>query len=188
VYPAYYLLFAFWVAWLLYWIAAAVGVKAVARAESWQSRLAYSLPLWITAFLLFDHHLGALANARFLPWSHGLVWFGVILTAVGLAFAVWARVALGGNWSGQVTVKQEHELIRSGPYALARHPIYTGLSLALLGTAIAVGEWRALAAFVIAVASFWYKIGLEERMMRETFAAEYEDYRRRVKTLIPFVI
>lgn len=188
MYLAYYFLSAFWIAWLIYWIAASASVKAVARTESWQSRLAYSLPLWVAAVPLLDRHLGPVANTRFLPWSHGLVWFGVIVAAAGLAFAVWARIVLGGNWSGQVTVKQEHELIRSGPYALARHPIYTGLSLALLGTAIAIGEWRALAALVIAVASFWYKMGLEERMMRETFAAEYDDYRRRVKALIPFVI
>jgi protein-S-isoprenylcysteine O-methyltransferase Ste14 len=95
---------------------------------------------------------------------------------------------LGTNWSADVTVKHDHELIEAGPYAYSRHPIYTGLVLALFGTALAVGETRALIAFVIALASLWYKMGLEERVMRRTFGAAYDAYTRRVKALIPFVV
>ncbi len=87
-----------------------------------------------------------------------------------------------------MTVKQDHTLVTHGPYALARHPIYTGLSLAFLGTAFAIGEWRGLAAFVIATASFWYKLRIEERVMRETFGDAYDRYAERVRALIPFVL
>ena len=176
-----------WLGWLAYWTVAAANVKATASEQSWQSRLAYSAPLWLAAFLLLDRHLGPLSQ-RFLPSDVWIATLGVIITAAGFAFTIWARVHLGTNWSGAVTVKQSHELVRSGPYALVRHPIYTGLVLAFIGTAIAMGEWRALVAAVIAVASFCYKLGIEERVMLDTFGDAYRDYRRQVRALIPFVI
>jgi protein-S-isoprenylcysteine O-methyltransferase Ste14 len=178
---------ALWIGWLAYWMAASGSTKPTARTESWRSRVAYSLPLWGSAFLLLDRHLGVL-SARFLPDVQGLEAAGVAVTAVGLGFAIWARVHLGANWSGEVTVKQDHELVRSGPYAVVRHPIYTGLSLAFLGTAIAFGEWRALLALALAVGSFWYKLRIEERVMRETFGPAYDAYARDVRALIPFVL
>lgn len=177
-----------WLAWLLYWLAAWMRVKPVAQRESWRSRLAYSIPLWIAAFLLFDRHLGAVAETHLYPLRLSIVSAGTLLTAAGLAFAVWARVVLGGNWSADVTVKEDHELIRSGPYALSRHPIYTGLVLALCGTALAVGEVRALAGLVLAIGGLCYKMRLEEKAMRGTFGAAYDEYSRRVKALIPFVV
>jgi protein-S-isoprenylcysteine O-methyltransferase Ste14 len=118
-------------------------VKAVARQEGWQSRFAYSAPLWVAAVLLVSPSLPGFLSERLLPDDASIVRIGVLLTAAGLGFAIWARVHLGGNWSAEVTVKHDHELIGSGPYALARHPIYTGLLLAFVGTAIVVGEWRA---------------------------------------------
>lgn len=177
-----------WLAWAVYWFASAVGVKPAARSESWQSRLSYSVPLWVAAILLVDGDLPWPLSATFFPRSVWLADLGVLLTALGLGFAVWARVILGSNWSAEVSVKEEHELIRRGPYALARHPIYTGLSLAFLATALAISEWRALLAAVIAIASFVYKMSLEERVMRETFGSTYDDYARQVKALVPFVI
>ena len=176
-----------WLGWLAYWAVAAGNVKAVARQASWQSQLAYSAPLWIATFLLIDRHLGPLSQ-RF---HSSDIWFptlGVLIAAAGFAVTIWARVHLGTNWSAKVTVKHSHELVRTGPYALVRHPIYTGLALAFIGTAIAIGEWRALIAAVIAIASFCYKLGIEERVMLDTFGDEYRDYRRQVRALIPFVI
>ena len=184
----FYLIAALWLGWLGYWIAASTQVKPVARSESWQSRVAYSVPLWISAFLLLDRHFGHVLNRHLFPSMPWTLLLGTALTAAGIAFAVWARVVLGANWSAEVTVKEGHELIQTGPYALARHPIYTGLALAVLGTAIAVGEWRALIALILTVGSFWYKLGIEERVMTETFGAAYDNYRRRVRALIPFVV
>jgi protein-S-isoprenylcysteine O-methyltransferase Ste14 len=176
-----------WLGWLAYWVIAAGNVKATASEESWQSRVAYSAPLWLAAFLLIDRHLGPLSQ-RFLSADVWIPTLGVLLTAIGFAFTIWARVHLGTNWSAEVTVKHSHELVRTGPYALARHPIYTGLTLAFVGTAVAVGEWRGLLAAAIAVASFCYKLSIEERVMLATFGNEYRDYRRKVRALIPFVI
>ncbi len=177
-----------WIAWLVYWAAASAGVKTAAQSESRQSRLSYSIPLWIAAVLLFDHHLGPFLDAHLYPIRLWLVIAGTILTAAGVAYAIWARRVLGANWSANVSVKQGHELIRSGPYALTRHPIYTGMLLAFLGTTLAVGEARALIAIVLVIGSLWYKLSLEEKVMRQTFGAAYDDYSRRVKTLIPFLL
>lgn len=178
----------FWLAWVAYWVYASFGVKAVAQSESWQSRLLYSAPLWIAAILLLDRHLSRFLNIHLYPFRLWVVVIGALLTAAGLAYAIWARVILGANWSAEVTVKEDHELIQAGPYAFSRHPIYTGLVLALFGTALAVGEVRALIALALVVASLWYKMALEERVMRRTFGATYDDYSRRVKALIPFVV
>ncbi len=118
-----------------------------------------------------------------------LTWMvGTALVLLGLAFTVWARVHLGRNWSGIVTVKQGHELIRSGPYRWVRHPIYTGLLLAFMGSAIALGQWRGVLAMLIVFAALWRKLRLEERWMIETFGAAYTAYRNEVAALIPFVL
>jgi protein-S-isoprenylcysteine O-methyltransferase Ste14 len=179
---------AMWVAWAAYWFVSSAGVKPVAQSESWQSRLGYSAPLWIAVILLVARNLPWPLSVPLFHTSSATAIVGVVLTAIGLGFAAWARVILGGNWSAEVTVKQDHELIQGGPYALARHPIYTGLSLALLAAFIAIGEWRALIAAIVAIASFIYKLGIEERVMRETFGSEYDAYAARVKALVPFIV
>jgi protein-S-isoprenylcysteine O-methyltransferase Ste14 len=97
-------------------------------------------------------------------------------------------VYLAGNWSGTVTLKKGHELVQSGPYALVRHPIYTGLLVALIGTAVAVDRWRAVAGLTLLMTGIAYKISVEERFMREQFGDAYARYRARVKALVPFVV
>jgi protein-S-isoprenylcysteine O-methyltransferase Ste14 len=111
-----------------------------------------------------------------------------VLTLAGLLVAVWARVHIGRNWSGTITVKEDHDLITSGPYSLVRHPIYTGLLLALSAFALARGEWRGVIAVALAFWAFWRKLRIEERWMREQFGVAYEEYSRRVSALIPFVL
>jgi protein-S-isoprenylcysteine O-methyltransferase Ste14 len=183
-----WILAALWLGWLAYWAASSGAVKATARTAGWQAQLAYSLPLWLAAILLINRRWPAFLVARFLPATPVVIVIGLALTAAGLAFAIWARRHLGANWSAEVTVKEGHELVRSGPYAVVRHPIYTGLTLAFMGTALAIGEWRGVAAAGVAIASFWYKLGIEERVMRETFGAEYDDYARHVKALLPYLV
>jgi protein-S-isoprenylcysteine O-methyltransferase Ste14 len=110
---------------------------------------------------------------------------GLIVVAAGLAFAVWARLQLGRNWSGHVTLTQDHELIRSGPYDLARHPIYSGMMAAMLGSAIVIGQWRCLVALAIFVAAILRRVSVEERWLGEIFPDAYARYRREVPALIP---
>jgi len=95
---------------------------------------------------------------------------------------------LGGNWSGSVTLKREHEIIRSGPYRWIRHPIYTGLLLAFVGSALARPEWRGGLAVLIVVVALWRKLRLEERWLAELFGPAYSDYKRHSWALLPFVI
>jgi protein-S-isoprenylcysteine O-methyltransferase Ste14 len=117
-----------------------------------------------------------------------LYYTGVALVAFGLLFTVWARVVLGGNWSGSVTLKQHHEIVRTGPYRWIRHPIYTGLVLAFIGSAVARGEWRGVLAVAIVIAALWRKWRLEERWLMESFGTAYADYRKTTWALIPFIL
>jgi len=103
-----------------------------------------------------------------------------------MLFTVWARVHLGGNWSGIVTIKHDHELIANGPYAIVRHPIYTGLLVAFIGSAMARGEWRGVLAVLVAWLALWRKLRVEENWLAERFGQQYEAYRRRVPALVPF--
>ena len=125
-------------------------------------------------------------SRRFLPAGNLVPPAGVLLVAAGLGFSVWARIHLGRNWSAEVVVKQDHALIRSGPYRCVRHPIYSGMLLAFLGMALAFGEWRALLALALVFASLARKSRIEEGFMRETFP-EYTEYQRETRALIPFV-
>jgi protein-S-isoprenylcysteine O-methyltransferase len=179
---------AVWISALIVWVVGALTTKRAARVQSPGSRLMQAL-FFILAFLLLFQDafpLGPLAW-RFVPRSSAASYTGLVLTVVGVAFAIWARFYLGRNWSGTVTIKQDHKLIRTGPYALVRHPIYTGLELAVLGTAVAMGEIRGLAAAGVALIGIRLKFGLEEKFMTDRFGAEYVQYKKNVKTMIPFV-
>ena len=181
------LILGLWLAWVFYWVVAAFGAKTTRWRESLASRLSHVLPLALGVALIAwpRLHVGWLPRA---PLPHGPVRSGtaLVLVAAGLAFTVWARMHLGGNWSGSVTEKEGHELVRSGPYALVRHPIYTGLLVALLGSAVACGELRAVLGLGVVAAAFTRKLRIEERFMRERFPEEYPRYCAQVPALIPF--
>ena len=181
------LIFWLWWGWGLYWMLAAMRNKMTRRREPLASRLAHMLPLALGAALLaWPQPRWSVLAWRLWPPSPAAYWMGVALIVAGLAFAIWARVHLGGNWSGTVTVKQEHELIRSGPYGYVRHPIYTGLITALIGTTVASGTVHAAIGLAIIVVAFVRKSRTEEDFMRETFPGEYPRYSAEVPALIPF--
>jgi len=159
---------------------------AYSRAESQSHRAGWVV--WFAWLLLFSHGFRRQPLAtRFLRITSATVAIGFALTILGLVFSVWARFCIGTNWSAQIEVKEEHQLIRSGPYAIVRHPIYSGFMLATLGTAIAFGEWSGLIAFLLIAIAWGYKASLEERVLVERFGLEYEQYRRKVKRLIPLI-
>jgi protein-S-isoprenylcysteine O-methyltransferase Ste14 len=126
---------------------------------------------------------GVLA-VRFASPGLALALLGIAILAGGLGFAGWARRHLGRNWSGWVTVKDDHTLICTGPYRLVRHPIYSGLLLAFAGNALAIGEWRGVLAVAFGFLAFVLKLRIEEARMRETFP-EYDRYTQQVAALIP---
>ena len=137
-----------WLAWCFYWLVASLRTKPTRRQEGLASRASHIVPLLLGVLLLsFPRLAGPWLRVRVLPPAYAWFWVGFCCVALGLGFSVVARVWLGGNWSGTVTLKQGHELIRTGPYRFVRHPIYTGLLLAVLGSAIAIGEWRGLLGF-----------------------------------------
>ena len=182
-----YLFPVMWLSWVAYWFWASRNAKPTERREPLGSRLLHVVPLMLAVGLLWgDRAPMAILNQRFLPWSPGQFWVAALVTAAGMLFSVWARIHIGRNWSGVVTIKEGHELIDTGPYALVRHPIYTGLLVAIFGSAMARGEWRGVLAVLIAWAALWRKLRVEERWMTERFGEQYEAYRRRVPALIPF--
>ncbi len=178
-----------WLAFIAVWTAMAWGGKAVAERESATSRLSHYLPLAVAIYLIAAPRVPLPPlNDRFAPLALWPVQLGAALTLAGVAFAIWARMTIAGNWSSDVTLKRDHELVVAGPYQWVRHPIYTGILLALLGTALAVGEWRGLIAVVFAGAAYWRKIGIEEAVMRRQFGEAYTRYAGRVRALVPFVL
>ncbi|HKT60635.1 MAG TPA: isoprenylcysteine carboxylmethyltransferase family protein [Gemmatimonadales bacterium] len=176
-----------WLVWLTYWWYSARDVKRTIQPEPFRSQLKHRAPL-IVGILCFaaPRWMPRPLTARFVPQGLYLPALGTLMLALGLGFAVWARRHLGRNWSAHVVVKEDHALIRTGPYRYVRHPIYTGILFAMLGMALAIGEWRALVGFVAMVLSFAIKSQHEEGRMRETFP-EYADYARRTAALIPLV-
>lgn len=110
---------------------------------------------------------------------------GLALTVAGLAFAMWARRHLGKNWSAVVTIRTDHELIRTGPYRFIRHPIYTGILLAMIGTALLVGEVRALLAVAIMALSFFFKARKEEVWLAREFGDKFEAHTKHTGMFLP---
>lgn len=180
---------AVWIVFLLYWQVKAGDSKATTRLEPPVSRLVRAITFIVAIVLLSAPNLpSAFLYRPILQQGRPTFFAGVAVTFAGLLFAVWAREHLGKNWSRSVTVKQDHELITSGPYALVRHPIYTGILTGFLGSTIAEGQVRSLIAFVLVSAVLWFKLRLEERWMRETFGDSYATYSRRVVALVPYVL
>jgi protein-S-isoprenylcysteine O-methyltransferase Ste14 len=186
----YRLAFAFlYLVFIAVWLAMARRVKAIAERESSFSRLSHYLPLALGICLIAAPNIPIPPlNDRFLPLALWPVQLGLALTFAGLALAVWARMLLGGNWSSDVTLKRDHELIVAGPYAFVRHPIYTGILLAFFGTALAVGEWRALLGVVLVGVAYWFKLKIEDAVMRRQFGEAYARYAERVPALVPFLL
>jgi protein-S-isoprenylcysteine O-methyltransferase Ste14 len=174
-------------AWLLYWLISAVRVKATERRESYLERVIYLVPTLLGALMLLGGDWPAWLALQVISPGPDSYWIGVVLVFAGLSFASWARVIIGTNWSGNVTLKSGHEFIRTGPYRWVRHPIYTGLITALLGTAIAEGAVRAFVGAGLIAVAFVYKLRVEERMLSERFKEEYDRYRKDVAALIPGV-
>jgi protein-S-isoprenylcysteine O-methyltransferase Ste14 len=178
-----------YVSWLLfafYWLVAAIGVKRTAKRQNPAERMLYLVFMAAGFFLLYQENpnWGPL-NRRFLPDKLWIAWLGSALCAAGVLFAIWARRTIGRDWSAEVQIKEGHQLIRSGPYAHIRHPIYTGLLLATLGTALLIGENRGLLAVAMFLVGFTRKARKEESFLAAEFGPAFEDHRRHTGFFLP---
>jgi protein-S-isoprenylcysteine O-methyltransferase len=175
-----------WIAIFVLWAILGFTSKQTVRSQSSSRARIAVLGVLLAWLILFNPDFRPEPlRERFLPMNPAISYLGLALTIIGLGFAVWARFAIGRNWGGMITVQQDHQLMRTGPYAIVRHPIYSGFMLATLGTALIVGEIAGLVSVALIVICWGYKARLEESFMIEQFGAEYEDYRRHVKGLIP---
>jgi protein-S-isoprenylcysteine O-methyltransferase Ste14 len=175
-----------WVAFFAVWIVTAIRVKPVQSAESIAGSLGYRLFTVLGGVLLVNGRLaGGLLNVPIIPWSRTLLLIGDVLAALGVAFAIWARIHLGRNWSATVTIRADHGLIRSGPYARIRHPIYTGMMVAVIGTALASDTYRAALGVVLISVSFWLKARREESALSQEFGLRFDEHRRATGMFLP---
>ncbi len=185
-----------WIVWVVVWLAAAFFSKPTLRREGLAGALVQRIVLLAGYLLLFG--FGGLAPEAAVPalglgwgssgpWAGAFGWAGLALTAAGLGYSLWARACLGLDWSGFVTLKKGHRLVRNGPYAVTRHPIYTGVLAASLGLALERGTLGALLGLALVCGGFLAKMSVEEGLLREAFGDAYGEYASRVRRLIPFV-
>lgn len=187
MHPYTWVIVACWAVFIIYWIAASFNVKRDTRRTGflrWAGGRV--LIFFLIALVLSNAPIlrDALNDRLFTGSAAG--WAGACLAVLGVGFAVWARIYLGRDWSSHPDIKEDHELVTGGPYAYVRHPIYTGIILALVGTALAITAfWAAI--LIIVIGLFLWRIPIEERYMMRLFPDRYPAYRARTKRLIPFV-
>jgi protein-S-isoprenylcysteine O-methyltransferase Ste14 len=174
-----------WLSFLVIWSLWAFATKRTQTRERFASRIPYLVLTTAAFYAMFSRPVPEWLRLRILPPNSAIANLGIALTAAGLLFAIWARAYLGRNWSGNVTIKVDHELIRSGPYRWVRHPIYSGIILAMLGTAINKGQLRCFIAVALLWIGFSLKSRIEEQFMVTTFGQEYEQYSRSTGAIIP---
>jgi len=175
-----------WMIFAAVWLIAWLRTKRTQERAPLSSRLLYAVPVMIGSYLFFNNNAtSGWGRARLFPGNPVLDSIAVLVTALGIGFAICARFYLGTNWSSAVGVKVGHELIRTGPYTWVRHPIYSGLLLALIGTALQQDRVIALIAVALFWLGFWIKSRMEEEFMRKTFGEQYVEYRKSTGALIP---
>ena len=181
-----YLIEAPWIVFLVYWVITAMKTRATVRQESAASRYGV-LTLEIAGFLLLFNqraNIGVLALHVFPRTMAGAV-AGTVATWVGIGVALWARAHLGQYWSARITLKEDHQLIRTGPYARLRHPIYTGLDLAAIGSAVVIDHWRCVPGVTLIILGYVIKARREEHLLAGQFGAAFEEHRKHTGFLLP---
>lgn len=183
------LFFAYWTASMIY-EAVTKKIKKVEKREPLAMLLLSRLFLYISIILIFANE--ALQKyypfgLKFLPESTFIMYFGFAVTFVGILFSIWGRIVLGNNWSADAELKSGQNLVQKGPYKIVRHLIYTGITLGIIGSAIAESDLAALFAVVLILIFSYLRIIYEEKMMKEKFGIEGDDYAKDVKRFIPFL-
>jgi protein-S-isoprenylcysteine O-methyltransferase Ste14 len=176
-----------WFAWLISWLLAAFWSDRTQAHPPIAEMIRYRVPMLAGTVLMFvpAHNVEGPLRLWHVGWLPA--WTCVAVVAVGIAIAWWARLYLGRLWSGRITRKADHHVVDTGPYGMVRHPIYFGLLLSLLATALAKGTVLGLAAFALLLLGLWIKARQEERWLRQELGADlYADYCKRVPMLLPF--
>jgi protein-S-isoprenylcysteine O-methyltransferase Ste14 len=177
-----------WGLWVASWLAAALWSDPAAERPAVGEEGLYRIVTLAGAFLLFAG-FARFGHVRHRLWDldQQTDWTLVAVAALGFAFTWWARLYLGRLWSSSVTKKADHHMVETGPYAIVRHPIYTGIIAAVFATAVLKGTLIGVAGAILMTLGFWIKARLEERFLREQLGADaYDSYRRRVPMLMPF--
>lgn len=175
-----------WIVFVAYWLVGALKTRRTERTESFASRYGV-LFLEIAGFaLLFVGEAGiGILGQKVLRGSYPLDVTGTALTWAGIVLALWARWHLGQYWSARITIKEDHKLIRTGPYARLRHPIYSGLDLAAIGSALAIDRWRCVVGVCLIILGYWIKAKKEEAMLTAQFGADFQEHCRHTGFLLP---
>jgi len=160
--------------------------KQTSRRESLASQISYRVPVVVAFYFVFYPRLFTpWWTSNVLPYRGWFGWLGIAISVLGFGLTFWARAILGANWSGTVTVKVGHELIRTGPYRFVRHPICTGILVAMAGSALVYDQWRGIVTVALLWVSFTIKRLKEEQFMRQTFDAQYVEYSRDTGAIFP---
>ena len=175
-----------WTIFFIVWIVGWLRTKPTQERQPRDQRLLYGVPVLLGSYLMFSQrlHLGWWTT-RAIPRTEIIQALAVVITATGIELAIWARFYLGRNWSGTVTIKVGHTLTRTGPYKWVRHPIYSGILLAMVGTALSFGRPAGAIGIALLYLGFAFKLRLEEQFMRKTFGQEYEEYAKTTGALVP---
>jgi len=175
-----------WIVFCVYWVAGALKTRRTVSQESLASRCLF-LFLEVFGFVLLFTGVGDIGVLGRLvaPRTYAAAAAGVALTWIGLALALWARWHLGQYWSARITLKEDHKLIRTGPYAYFRHPIYSGIILAALGGALAIDKWRCVAGVASIVLGYWMKARKEESLLAAQFGEAFQEHCRHTGFLFP---
>jgi protein-S-isoprenylcysteine O-methyltransferase Ste14 len=174
-----------WVAFWIYWLAMSFGAKS--GQNRWARFAGCRVAVIVIVLLLVRLRAFSKNTSTAVTHDPWLVGIGTALWVLGLALAVWARVYLGRNWGMPMSTKQEPELVTTGPYHKVRHPIYSGIILAFLGTALAVSLYWLIAVALIG-GYFIYSATVEERTMAKEFPDTYPPYKKSTKMLIPYLL
>jgi isoprenylcysteine carboxyl methyltransferase (ICMT) family protein YpbQ len=177
-----------WLAWVVSWVVASFwSGRTKSHVPTWDSWI-YRLPILIGAILLSPWTAGALGADKLYELGDVGTYLLAVVVLLGISFTWWARIHLGRFWSNAITHKEDHRIIDTGPYGVVRHPIYTGLILAILATGVAVGTWTSLLGALFISFGEWQKARMEEGFLAAELGAEaYSSYSRRVPMIVPFL-
>jgi len=196
--PTTYTIIAYWswFALLLAWLPGYFTGKRTLRRPNPVRRTIANILLIIGYMFLFSYSGFASASVggslsilriQITPQTAAFGVIGLVIVLVGISFAIWARIVLGSNWSNAIVLKENHELVRQGPYSIVRHPIYTGMTFASLGTALTIGRLTDYIGVILIIAAFLIRIQDEDALMAQEFPETHPIYREQTKKLIPFI-